>query len=343
MNIHKIVLTGGPCAGKTKVIEGITKKLKKNYYVITIPETASEQINNNMFPQGNQNHNFKYQENILQAQLTKEQVAMNYAQSIIDNNLDILKNKKDVIILYDRGIMDNRAYLTHQEYNNLLQTYNINELEYLNKYDLVFDLISTATAKPELYELNDTRYETIEEAALKDQLTSSAWLLHPNLYTIMPTDTIEEKIKIIYTHIINYLNKLKFLLPFNDIHFYIDKEKSDFTIFNENNSRKIKITSYNIINADLKKYTLCKNQYNTNTSYTIKRQYNEPLINIDEFTYNTLLNLKLIYNPFHEEKIHFIHKGNHYYIREFKDMVQLYANKNQIEDIPKELVLKKTL
>jgi len=229
MNIHKIVLTGGPCAGKTKVLEAITKKLKKNnYYVITLPETATSLMSNNMFPKGNINHNFNFQENILQSQLTKEQVAMNYAQSIIDNNLEILKNKKDIIILCDRGIMDNRAYITHQEYNNLLKKNNINELEFLNNYDLVIDLISTATAKPEAYEQNEIRDESIEEAAQKDQLTSSAWLLHPNLYVVKPTDTIEEKINLVYTYIINYINKLKFLNPFNDSHFYIDKDKSDF-------------------------------------------------------------------------------------------------------------------
>ena len=181
MDIYKIVLTGGPCAGKTTVINQIRKELSKDYYIVTIPETATELINSGILPDNNKEHTLKFQEIVLFSQMLKECNALEYLESLKQNNIDFIKQKKGMIILYDRGIMDNRAYLSHQDYNDLLAHNELNELEVMDRYDLVIDLISTATTKPEVYGLNGVRYETIEEAAYKDELTSGAWLLHRNL------------------------------------------------------------------------------------------------------------------------------------------------------------------
>ena len=49
--ITKIVLTGGPCAGKTKVFDYVKKELEEdNYYIISVPETAREKILNGIVP-----------------------------------------------------------------------------------------------------------------------------------------------------------------------------------------------------------------------------------------------------------------------------------------------------
>ena len=66
----------------------------------------------------------------------------------------------------------------------------------LYSYDLAINLISLATTNPELYQLDGIRYESVEKAAERDKITSSAWLLHPNLKMIKPQNTIEEKMEI---------------------------------------------------------------------------------------------------------------------------------------------------
>lgn len=51
--ITKIVLTGGPCAGKATVLDRIQKKFSEmGYHVIIIPETATELITSGIAPWG---------------------------------------------------------------------------------------------------------------------------------------------------------------------------------------------------------------------------------------------------------------------------------------------------
>lgn len=345
MNIYKIALTGGPCAGKTSVVENVAKMLEEEgYYVITIPETAASLIKSKMPPQGSKKHALKFQELVLLAQTTKEQITKAYCQSIIDNNEELLKEKKGIIILCDRGIIDNRAYLSQRDYDNLLKQYQYNELEILDTYDLVINLISTATAKPEEYKLNGIRYEKVEDAAKRDELTSGSWLLHRNLKVIMPTDTIEEKYNIVFSQIIDFIENKQ---NNETISFEVDKEKSDFSSFNEDNSRRIKITSFFIKNPNNSKFILDRRQSGENVSFLITQlSNNTPTteskpINYD--TYNELLKLNLLEKISEEDILYFIYNGNYFSIVQDNSEMRLYSSPDNILNIPKGIVLKKTL
>lgn len=51
MNIHKIVITGGPCAGKTTAMSWIQNAFtKRGYRVLFVPETATELITGGVAP-----------------------------------------------------------------------------------------------------------------------------------------------------------------------------------------------------------------------------------------------------------------------------------------------------
>lgn len=345
MNIYKIVLTGGPCAGKTEVIEDIAKKLdKEGYHVIKIPETATELIPNGMPPDENREHTLIFQQRILLTQKIKEENAEACAQSLISNCPSVLKNKKGIIILYDRGIMDNRAYLSYNDYHNLLKRNNFNELEALDNYDFAIDLISLATTKPELYALNGIRYENPEEAAKRDQITSSAWLLHRNLITVTPKDTIKEKINIVFSHIIDFIeNKQKV----QTVALEVDKEKSDFSCYNDDNSRRIKITSFNIKFPNNTKFVLDKRKSKENVAYVIKKSPNDVPIketwHIDHDTYTGLSRLNLLEQFKEEDILYFIDNGIIFNIVEDSLGTRLYTTKDNIPHIPKNIVLKKTL
>jgi len=102
--------------------------------------------------------------------------------------------------------MDNKAYLPVPNYfSYMLKKYNLSEVEVLDSYDLVINLITLAKCNPELYNHNnEARYETKDEAILVDEKTTNAWLGHRNL-KIIPTSLdfeTEEKI------IIEYLEQL---------------------------------------------------------------------------------------------------------------------------------------
>lgn len=345
MNIYKIVLTGGPCGGKTDVINGIKNKLEKSgYYVIKIPETAEELISNKIIPDEGREHTLAFQQIVLLKQAHKEQLADMYCQNLIQNSPHLLKNKKGIIILYDRGIIDNRAYLSHEDYHNLLKRHNYNELEVLDRYDLAINLISLATTKPELYALNGVRYETPEQAAKIDQITSSAWLLHQNLITVTPTENIEEKIDIVLSIIIDFIEKKKKEEP---VSLKLDADKSDFSHYNNDNSRKIKITSFDITFPNNTKFVLDKKQSKENIAYVLKSSPQDTSIskswNIDHSTYTMLQKLNLLKQFKEEEILYFIHKGIIFKVVEDEFGTKLYTDTANIPNIPKNLVLKKTL
>ena len=202
MNIYKIVLTGGPCAGKTTVINAVKEKLiKAGYYVIVVPETAAELIRNGIIPNDDRGHTLRFQELVLETQARKEKIVEAYCECIKDSKIGIVDNSKGIVVLYDRGIMDNRAYLSYEDYNNMLKKYNYNELEIIDQYDLVINLISLATTNPEAYCLDGIRYESPEEAAKRDVITSGAWLLHRNLKIVKPTKNINDKVNIVFNYI----------------------------------------------------------------------------------------------------------------------------------------------
>lgn len=82
--------------------------------------------------------------------------------------------KKDVILLYDRGVCDNFAYCTEKVKENVLKetgwTWN-----YIcnDRYDMVIHLVTAARGAEKHYgsESNPSRYENLEEAKLLDEKT----------------------------------------------------------------------------------------------------------------------------------------------------------------------------
>lgn len=201
--IKKIVLTGGPCAGKTRIIGDLANYLSENgYYVITLAETATQLIKSNMLPCMDEKHVLIFQDIILKMQLMKEEMAGRYAKEILPD--------EDVVILCDRAIMDNRAYLeTEEDFQYLLNVNNLDEEEIINSYDFVIDLISTATAKKEIYQLDGVRSESIDDAMLLDKKTTLAWINHPKMIVVKPTDKVEEKSVIVVDEVNSYLKGIE--------------------------------------------------------------------------------------------------------------------------------------
>ena len=70
--IHKIVITGGPCAGKSTAMSWISNAFtQRGYTVLIIPETATELITGGVAP-WTCGTNFDYQKCQVELQLTKE-------------------------------------------------------------------------------------------------------------------------------------------------------------------------------------------------------------------------------------------------------------------------------
>ena len=197
-----IVLTGGPCAGKTTTIAKVKEDLENlGYHVLLLNECATEIINGGIRPFGdNQVSVFDFQNEILNLQLFKEK-----------RYLDIIaKLPEDTkcIILSDRGIMDSKAYLGSELFTKLLDQNNLKEDDLGQQYDMVIHLVTVAANNQNKYNnsTNSARFEEdIDEVLDLDRRTNEVWQKHKNLKRVEATGTIEEKIEKVINIIHDYL------------------------------------------------------------------------------------------------------------------------------------------
>ncbi len=193
MKCLKIALTGGPCGGKTTSIDEVVLEFtEKDYRVLVVPEAATILINMGIKPFGeNKIDNIEFQRMVIDLQLKLE----SYAEEVAK------KSDKKTIILCDRGIMDDKAYVTKEQFIELLKERNLTQFDVCKSYDLVIHLVTAANGKKEFYTLdnNSARSESIEEACIRDKKTLEAWLLHDNLKIIGNETDFKTKInKVIY-------------------------------------------------------------------------------------------------------------------------------------------------
>ena len=186
--ICHLVLTGGPCSGKTTAMATIEDELTaRGYYVLIVPETATELIANGIRPFGNCLENLPFQEILFEKQLHKEQLYMKVA--------NLLPHDK-IIILYDRGLMDNKSYLSSEDFDKLLRNFRTNEIATKDRYDAVFHLVTAANGAEEFYTLenNSSRTETPEQARELDKKGIENWNGHPHLRIIDNSTDFKRKI-----------------------------------------------------------------------------------------------------------------------------------------------------
>ena len=102
MAITKIVITGGPCAGKTTALSWIQNAFTQmGYKVLFVPETATELIGGGVAP-WTCGSNRDYQKCQMRLQIEKENVFEQAAKTM---------NAENVLIVCDRGALDNKAYM----------------------------------------------------------------------------------------------------------------------------------------------------------------------------------------------------------------------------------------
>jgi len=216
-NISTIVITGGPCAGKSTALSWIQNEFsKRGYHVMFIVESATEIISGGM-GRNNFVSTLDFQRNILNMQIEKEKI---YKQAAL--NMD----KDKILIVCDRGALDSKAYVSNLEFSLLLKECNTNEIELRDNYDAVFHLVTAANGAKEFYTLanNTARSEGIEDAIKMDQKTLKAWMGHPHLRVIDNSTNFNDKIQRLIKEIASFLGEpepfeieRKFLIEMPDI------------------------------------------------------------------------------------------------------------------------------
>ena len=189
--ITKIVLTGGPAAGKTTLVSRVLKEFKQEdgWRVITIPETATELISGfGIKPFDNCMSMLQFQDFVVGDQIHKEKLALDAAQLVPEDN---------ILILYDRALMDDKAYVSDEEFAQVIARFDgRTEERVLANYDMVLHLITCAKGAEFAYDLgNNARTESIEFAREMDARTLRAWSAHPNLRIIDNDANFNNKIE----------------------------------------------------------------------------------------------------------------------------------------------------
>ena len=217
MDITKIVITGGPCAGKTTAMNWIQNAFtERGYDVLFVPETATELITGGVAPWTCRT-NSDYQHCHMRFQLEKEKVFEQAAR--------VMKKDK-VLIVCDRAALDNKVYMDEETFQSVLQSVHASEVELRDQYDAVFHLVTAAKGAEEFYTTanNTARTETVEEAAAMDDKFIAAWTGHPHLRVIDNSTDFEDKMKRLIAEIASFLGEpgpfeieRKFLIEYPDI------------------------------------------------------------------------------------------------------------------------------
>jgi hypothetical protein len=177
--IWKIVLTGGPCSGKTTSLASIYEKFGQEIDIVAIPETATM-----TFKAGIKINpeTYTFEELVT---FTKELIKMQIHIETYFENLAKL-SKRPTLLVCDRGACDTFAYCSDEVREQVLkeEAWDFNFLS-LNRYDMIIHLVTSANGAPEFYDLNnEARFESIEQAIKTDNQIQKVWMKHPN-FTII--------------------------------------------------------------------------------------------------------------------------------------------------------------
>lgn len=173
--IARVVLTGGPCGGKSTGIAVIEQALSdRGYKVFVQEEMATIVINSGVNPglAGNK----LFQKLLLELQINRDK-----AYEEIISKVD-----KPVVIIYDRGLMDGLGFTDKREFKEIVNTLGFTIADIRDCYDGVFNLVTAADGAKEFYTLenNKARSETVEEAIAADRRLQEAWTGHTHLRVV---------------------------------------------------------------------------------------------------------------------------------------------------------------
>lgn len=200
--IYKVVITGGPCAGKTTALNHIKEAFEKRGYTpIFCPETATELISGGVAP-WTCTTNVEYQHCQLRLQHAKEQVFWEAANHMPPEKM---------VIIFDRAFLDNKVYMTDEEFAGLLEEMGFQEESTRNWYDAVFHLETAAKGDESTYTLsnNEARYETAAQACELDDKLIKAWRGHPYHRVISHESNFEDKMEQLKKELLIFLDEME--------------------------------------------------------------------------------------------------------------------------------------
>lgn len=194
-----IVLTGGPCSGKSSVLATIRERLgKRGIQVITVPEYATHFFSNSDGFQLEWVATKKeedLQNVLLRYQMVQEDLFQDYAEL----------NSKTTVLLLDRGCLDQKVFVSSDAiWQSAMKRNNVDEQQLLARYDMVMHLATCALIGN--YEWgpgsnNPGRYHSPDEAARLDGIFNDVYRNHKQFRSVPHCDKFAQKVDLVMKYL----------------------------------------------------------------------------------------------------------------------------------------------
>uniref|UniRef100_A0A7S2DHA1 NadR/Ttd14 AAA domain-containing protein n=1 Tax=Octactis speculum TaxID=3111310 RepID=A0A7S2DHA1_9STRA len=182
--VHTVVLTGGPCGGKSSLLSLLTDKLKgRGVDVYCCPEVPTILISGGCVYPG---------ENAGQKLIDFETGLIELQMQIEDSFLKIASSTgRPSVVVMDRGLLDIPAYLPPKQWDDILIATGLDEKTLAKRYGLVVHLVSAADGAELFYTTsnNAARTETAEQARELDMKIKGNWARAHNNVALMDNST----------------------------------------------------------------------------------------------------------------------------------------------------------
>ncbi|KAJ8725455.1 hypothetical protein PYW08_003638 [Mythimna loreyi] len=172
--VYKLVLTGGPCGGKTTGQSRLSTFFENlGWKVFRVPETANVLLSGGVkFADLSADEALKFQENLLRTMIQIENTFFELGRTC----------QRDCLIICDRGAMDASAFISREKWEAMLSSNNWNCVELRdNRYNHIVHMLSAANGAEDFYSTEDhaCRSEGVELARELDYNAAAAWIGHP--------------------------------------------------------------------------------------------------------------------------------------------------------------------
>jgi predicted ATPase len=194
--VLKVVLTGGPCAGKTSCLRALRAQLGDE--IVTVPEAATLLLGSGFPPPGHERIACATDEWIRSFQ----GAILSIQQSLEDSFARLAPGGRARLLVCDRGLLDGAAYWPGGR-SDFLRHFGLSLEDCFARYASVVHLQSLAETQPHLYgpEGNAIRYENVSEARRVEESVRAAWHGHPGLLVLAAEMELEAKIARVVAHV----------------------------------------------------------------------------------------------------------------------------------------------
>jgi len=194
--VPKVVLTGGPCAGKTSCLRAIREQFGE--YVITAPEAATLVLGSGFPPPGHERIHCPGDEWVQSFQ----SAILSIQQAVEASFERLARNCRVRLIVCDRGVLDGAAYWPGGR-EAFLRHFGHTLEDCFARYQNVLHLQSLAESHPHLYGPagNIIRYEDGTDALRVERAVRAAWEGHPGLIVVSGEMELQDKIARVIEHI----------------------------------------------------------------------------------------------------------------------------------------------